>query len=72
MDEFRRAMDRIIGELQTKLNVGEYENDLMEIRKRFEALQKEMATKANIKDVCVLVDSKPSNNYTYFRRLRSQ
>ena len=46
--------------MQGKLSLKEYETDLIEIRKRFETLIKEVAVKANIKDVCVLADSKPS------------
>ena len=43
------------------MSLKEYETDLIEIRKRFELLTKEISVKANIKDVCVLADSKPSN-----------
>lgn len=40
IDEFRRTVDRILAELQNKLNLSEYENDLIEIRKRIEGIQK--------------------------------
>ena len=43
----------------------EYETDLIEIRKRFESIAKEVSLKASIKDVCVLSDSKPSKCRIY-------
>lgn len=46
--------------MHSKLNTSEYENDLIEIRRRLDGFQKEISNKANIKDVCVLADSKPS------------
>jgi hypothetical protein len=54
-------VDLIYNEVQAKLSLKEYEADLIEIRKRFESFAKEVGLKANIKDVCVLADSKPSN-----------
>ena len=54
-------MDIVYNEINSKISIKEYETDLLEIRKRFEVFAKELSIKANIKDVCVLSDSKPSN-----------
>lgn len=60
VEECRKTVDLIYNEVQSKLSLKEYEADLIEIRKRFESVTKEVGIKANIKDVCVLADSKPS------------
>lgn len=46
--------------MQAKLNITEYESDLIEIKKRFDNFNRDLNVKANIKDVCILADSKPS------------
>ena len=60
MDECRKTVDAIYGEIQSRICISEYESDLLEIKKKFDALSREINLKANIKDVCVLADSKPS------------
>jgi len=52
----------MFSEMHGKLNTSEYENDLIEIRRKLDGFQKEISNKANIKDVCVLADSKPSTS----------
>lgn len=63
IEDCRKTVDLIYCEVQAKISVKEYQTDLVEIRKRFEALTKEVGFKANIKDVCVLSDSKPSKQF---------
>lgn len=62
MEECRKLCDKMFNEMHSKLNISEYENDLIEIRRKLDGFQKEIAGKANIKDVCVLADSKPSSD----------
>ena len=62
IEECRKTVDVIFSEVQNKLSLKEYETDLMEMRRRFEGMGRDLSGKANIKDVCVLADSKPSNS----------
>ena len=58
--ELRKNVDISYSELKGKMNIVEYEADLLEIRKKFGQLDRNISLKADIKDVCVLADSKPS------------
>lgn len=69
VEECRKTVDKTYEDIQSKLCISEYEKDLLEIKKRFDKLFKEMQSKANIKDVCVLADSKPSNYIHLFQIL---
>ena len=53
------------GELKGKIDISEYEADLLEIRKKFDQLERDLNLKAFIKDVCILADSKPSTSFFY-------
>lgn len=61
MDDVRKTVDKVYNETDNKLSQSEYESDLADIRKKLDGLYKEVQAKSNIKDVCMLIDSKPSN-----------
>lgn len=46
--------------MKGKIDISEYETDLLELKKRFDSIDRDISIKANIKDVCALADSKPS------------
>lgn len=72
IDECRKTVDAVYGEMKGKLDIAEYEADLLEIRKKFDIVDREVGIKANIKDVCVLADSKPSTYPHDLRYIRCQ
>lgn len=42
VEECRKTVDKSYEELQSKLSISEYENDLLEIKKRFDKLFKDI------------------------------
>ena len=63
IEDFRKTIDMSYGELKGKIDISEYEADLLEIRKKFDQLERDLNLKAFIKDVCILADSKPSTSF---------
>lgn len=60
-EEFRRALEKIFREIDDKVTLREFEEFINKQSSQIDEMQKEVLMKANIKDVCSLLDQKSSN-----------
>ena len=59
-EEIRRALEKQWIELDEKLSVKEFDNNVLHTKQAMDLIQKDLILKANIKDVCTLIDTKAS------------
>ena len=59
-DDIRKLVEKLCRELEEKVNFKEFDSQTNFSRSTLEDLQKEVLLKANIKDVCTLLDTKAS------------
>jgi hypothetical protein len=65
-DDLKRKIEQIAHLLDEKINFRDFEVQVSHQKRILDDVQKEVLLKANIKDVCTLLDSKSSNNFVHF------
>ncbi|EAR84714.1 hypothetical protein TTHERM_00637160 (macronuclear) [Tetrahymena thermophila SB210] len=58
VEALRVIVDKISVDIEEKLTVNDFENHVLQTKNALDAIQKDMILKANIKDVCALLDTK--------------
>lgn len=54
------SLEKLTAELEQRLSLAEFDNHVLQTKKALDVIQSDMSAKANIKDVCALLDTKAS------------
>ena len=68
ISELHFSLDRMLKEVQAKLDTRDFDEFDEILRKKIEELQNHLLQKSNIKDVCALLDTKSSKSSFQFQR----